>query len=68
VVLVFGCFRLLVTDQGTEFCNQLLDEVCRLLGIARHTTSADDTHGVAIDERTHLELLNAIWAVSAGSD
>jgi hypothetical protein len=56
VVLVFGCPWLLTSDLGSEFCNQLMDEICRFLGVARHTTAADDPHGVARDERVHLTI------------
>jgi hypothetical protein len=66
VGLVYGCSRLFITDMGSEWCNSLMDEICRLLGIARHTTSADDSAGVAIDERAHLEIENALRALNVG--
>jgi hypothetical protein len=51
---------------GSEWCNALMDEICRLLGIVRHTTSADNSAGVAIDEHAHLEIKNALCALNMG--
>jgi len=36
----FSCFEQLVTDQGREFCNQVLDALCRHMGIRKTRTSA----------------------------
>jgi len=66
VALVYGCSRLFVTDMGKEWVNDLMDEICRLLGVARHTTAADDSAGVAADERAHLEIENALRALHVG--
>ena len=66
VVLVFGCPWLLTSDLGSEFCNRLMDEICRFLGIARHTTAADDPHGVARDERVHLTIENMMRTLALG--
>jgi hypothetical protein len=66
VVLVFGCPWLLTSDLGSEFCNRLMDEICRFLGVARHTTAADDPHGVARDERVHLTIENMMRTLALG--
>ena len=37
--LVYGQCDLLFTDQGKEFCNEVLNNVCRLMGIQKSSTS-----------------------------
>ena len=39
VFLVYGTSELLFSDMGREFCNEILDNVCRLLDIQRSTTT-----------------------------
>ncbi len=67
VVLVFGCPWLLMSDLGSEFCNQLIDKICRFLGIAWHTTAADDPHGVACNKRVHLTIENMMRMLALGN-
>lgn len=66
MVLVFGCPLVLISDQGSEFCNALIDEICHFLGITRHTTAANDPHGVVRDERVHLEIENMMCTLALG--
>ena len=40
VFLPFGSSAEIVSDQGTEFCNTLLSELCQRLHIARLRTTA----------------------------
>ena len=40
VILRFGVPRSILSDLGREFQNELWDEICRLLGIARLRTTA----------------------------
>jgi hypothetical protein len=39
VFLVYGTSELLFTDMGSEFCNEVLTNVCQLMGIQRSTTT-----------------------------
>ena len=41
---VKGLPQVLTTDQGTEFCNQLNEELIRSLGIQHHVTTAQVTY------------------------
>jgi hypothetical protein len=43
-----------------------MDEICRFLGVARHTTAADDPHGVARNERVHLTIKNMMRTLALG--
>jgi transposase InsO family protein len=40
VFLPHGSYRTLVSDQGREFCNEILDSVTRVLGIRKLRTTA----------------------------
>ena len=68
VALIFGCPRICVTDLGREVNNQVFSELCRLLGILRHSTAPYDAHGVAHEERIHREIESAFRTLSVGND
>ena len=40
VFLPHGCYRIIITDQGREFCNELLEAVTQVLGIRKLRTTA----------------------------
>jgi hypothetical protein len=52
--------RRLHSDQGKEFCNQVLDSLCQLFGITKSQTSAYHPQGNALAERVHLFYRSAI--------
>ena len=67
VFLPFGASTTLLTDNGKEFQNELLQEVCRLLGVdQRHTTAYHPAcNGAA--ERWH-RTLNAMMGKTVSED
>jgi hypothetical protein len=38
VFLIFGTCQLLFSDMGTEYCNEILNNVCKIMGIQRSNT------------------------------
>ena len=40
VVCRYGSVKVIITDQGREFCNELNDEICKRLGIDHRRTTA----------------------------
>ena len=56
VFLPFGCCRSLVSDQGTEFCNDVLIETTKLLGIRKLRTTAYRASANGRVERVHRTL------------
>ena len=48
-----GCPRLIISDQGTEYCNALLDTVSKELGISRIHTSSYHPQSNGKTERFH---------------
>jgi transposase InsO family protein len=55
-LLPFGSYRCLVSDQGREFCNTILDEVTKLLGINKLRTTAYRASANGRVERVHRTL------------
>ncbi len=55
VFLKYGAGEIL-TDNGGEFRNLLLDELCRLLGVARAFTTAYHARTNAVCERSHATV------------
>jgi transposase InsO family protein len=60
VLLPFGCFRSLVSDQRTEFCNELLVEVTARFGIQKLRTTAYRPSANGRVERVHRTMNNLI--------
>jgi transposase InsO family protein len=56
VFLPFGSCQSLVSDQGTEFCNIILEEVTKLLGIRKLRTSAYRAFANGRVERVHRTM------------
>jgi len=61
VILKFGVPRSILSDLGREFQNELWNEICRLLGIARLRTTAYNPSTNGKIERWHRSL-NAMMA------
>ena len=61
VYLVYGSVELQVTDQGREFCNQVLENVYKLMGIqpSRTTSYRPSSNGVV--ERVH-STINGVFS------
>jgi predicted aspartyl protease len=59
VFLPHGAYRSIVSDQGREFCNEVLDEVTRLLGVEKLRTSAYRASANGRVERVH-RTMNAL--------
>ena len=55
VFLSFGAGEVL-TDNGLEFCNELLSELCRLLGVVRCFTTSYQPCTNAVCERSHATV------------
>jgi transposase InsO family protein len=56
VILPFGCWRTLVSDQGSEWCNELLVEVTKVLGIQKLRTTAYRASANGRIERVHRTI------------
>jgi hypothetical protein len=67
VFLSFGCCRSLVSDQDTEFCNDVLNEVTNLLGIHKLRTTAYQTAANGRVERVH-RTLNTLFCKVVSDD
>jgi transposase InsO family protein len=59
VFLPFGVYRSMISDQGREFCNEILDEVTRLFGIDKVRTTAYRASANGRIERVH-RMLNTL--------
>ena len=46
----------ILTDNGLEFRNELLSELCRLMGLTRAFTTAYQLHTNAVCERSHATI------------
>ena len=56
VFLPLGAYRCLVSDQGREFCNEVLEEVTQLFGIDKLRTMAYRASANGRIERVHRTL------------
>ncbi|CAH1768338.1 12537_t:CDS:2 [Entrophospora sp. SA101] len=55
-----GCPKILLTDQGTHFVNQMLDELCRVMGIKHKLSSAYHPQTNGLVERFNRTLCEAL--------
>jgi transposase InsO family protein len=60
VFLPFGSCRSMVSDQGTDFCNDVLQELMRVLGIQKLRTTAYRASANGRVERVHRTLNNLL--------
>jgi hypothetical protein len=56
VFLPFGSYRSIISDQGREFCNEVLEDVTRILGIDKMRTTAYRASANGRVERVHRTL------------
>jgi hypothetical protein len=64
---VYGFPRAIISDRGTEFCNAILDDVTRLLGIQKLRTTAYRPSANSRAERSH-KTLHALFAKTIAAD
>jgi hypothetical protein len=62
VFSIFGFPLRLHSDQGKEFVNEILEELCKLNGIKKSTTTAYHPQGNAYAERIHQFFRNMLTA------
>ena len=60
VFLPFGSCRSKVSDQGTDFCNEVLQELTRVIGIQKLLTTAYRASANGRLERVHRTLNNLL--------
>jgi hypothetical protein len=60
VFLPFGSCRSMVSDQGTDFCNEVLQELTKVLGIQKLRTTAYRASANGRVERVHRTLNNLL--------
>ena len=56
VYLVYGASEIQVTDQGREFCNEILNNITRLMGIQPSITTAYRPSSNGVAERSHATI------------
>jgi transposase InsO family protein len=52
----FGPPAHLTTDQGTAFCNNVVDNMCKIMGVRHIRTSPHHPHANGLEERVHRTL------------
>ena len=60
-----GCPKILLTDQGTHFVNQMLDELCLVMGIKHKLSSAYHPQTNGLVERFNRTLCEALAKYAA---
>ena len=56
VILIYGLFRILKSDRGTEFTNELMGEICKLLKIEQRFSTPYHHETLGTVERNHRVL------------
>lgn len=56
VIINHGCVRRILSDQGGEFENEVLDRLCQRCGIKKHRTSPQHPQSNSQPERIHRHL------------
>ena len=62
-VAYFGLMGGILTDNGGEFSSELMREVCSMLGVMDHTTSAESPWSNGLCEKNHALADNILQAV-----
>lgn len=52
-ILIYGSMKQILTDMGTEYLNQVLNELCNLLKIAQKNSTAYHPQSLGLVERSH---------------
>jgi len=60
IICIFGCPHFILTDGGSEFCNQLNREVCLRLGIERQVSSPHHPRTNGLTERVNRTLCESL--------
>jgi transposase InsO family protein len=63
----FGCPRELISDQGRNFASSTLKQVCQILGIEKHQTSAYHPQSNGKLERQHRRIKDALRCASSNA-
>lgn len=53
LILVYGCPQIIKSDMGTEFKNEILEEICKMLKIEQKFATAYHPHTMGAIERNH---------------
>ena len=61
---IFGSPERLHSDNGLEFCNAILEEVCKFKGISKSHTTSYHPQGNSVAERIHQFFRNALNSIS----
>jgi len=56
VVLLYGPMKVLKSDQGTEICNEVMNNICKLLHIERSISTAYHHETVGKIEKSHRDI------------
>lgn len=56
IILIYGPMKQILTDKGTEFLNSTMNELCALLNIQKHHSTAYHHETLGSIERNHREL------------
>ena len=60
VFLKYGYPKVIHSDNSKSFCNQVTDELCRICGIEKTTSTPYHSQGNAIAERVNSVVLNLL--------
>jgi transposase InsO family protein len=63
-----GCMQNLISDQGREFVNKIMSELCNRLNINHQTTSAHHPQANGLVERTNRTILNYLRKYLEGNN
>jgi hypothetical protein len=60
IICRHGCPKVLLSDQGTPFCNELVDSLCKMLTIRHRLSSAYHPQTNGLTERFNKTLCNTL--------
>lgn len=63
IILIFGIPTIILTDQGTNFCSELFNRVCKLLKIEKIHNSAYRPESNGALERAHASLMGRMASI-----
>lgn len=53
----FGCPKVIQTDQGSQFCSKLTEQLCKIFGIRHMTSTAWHPESLGALERSHMTFV-----------